>query len=613
MRPYYHLLIALLCFSFTACGASCAYSKYEKPKPEKVQVHERTQMVDIGMQPNCEYVVKEMIDLKGKQVNVPSGVTITFKKGGAIVNGTLNGKGTKLNSKTENVLGVKLKGTWCVDKVSDLIFSKEYLSDTEIINNLNAIQSDKQSNEVTIHRDYNIAIAKSGGAGLLPSSNSTILLKGTISLQGNDYKTYQIIDIKHKENVTVKGGRIVGDVGKHTYIEGSSSEWGMGVNIQESENVTIENLYITRCTGDGIYISGGNEPELCHYDYASKNVILTSVVSDDNRRQGLSVIHVDGLIINGCQFINTGKTEYTGPGSGIDFEPNVTNGRNMSIRNVSISDCRLYGNKGKQQGGYNAFFDGSHSSFENIRIKNTYYGGMCYIPGDMTFENCEFEGITVRNSEMPVHVSFLNCTVSNGDGVCIVIQKPTIDYLGYQRNRDYSILFEKCNISVKPSHYSEQFDGLFYYKGNNNVYDGAMELRNCIITLPENLNAKMHLFSRPITGNVVFNKSTITAIGRPLDLAGATYCDCEINCEYVKLNTVRYGKDILKNCKINTDSEKQILHLEHNGFTGDGYEIENCVFTNRIANSLSKDRNAKTRTRAVVRGNHFANGHPLTE
>ena len=607
------LTVVLLCMLFTACGMSCAFSSKTNPKPEKVQVREQTQMVDIGMQSHKEYVVRERIDLQGRQVNVPEGVTITFKKGGSIVNGTLNGNGTKLNSKTDEVLSVKLKGTWCVDRINDLVFSKEYLTDTDIINNLNAIQSDDIANEVTINRDYYIAIAKSGGAGLLPSCHSTILLKGTISLEGNDYKTYQIIDIKKKEDVTIKGGSIVGDVGKHTYIDGTTSEWGMGVNIDESCNVSVVGVRITKCTGDGIYITGGNEQAICMYNHAPRNVLIKNVICDDNRRQGLSIIHVDGLEIIKSSFINTGKTEYTGPGSGIDFEPNVDNGRNMSIRNVSINKCQLYGNKGKQQGGYNAFYDGTRSSFENITIKDTYYGGMCYIPGDMDFDHCEFESVTVRNSEMPVHTTFTNCTISKGEGVCIVIQKPTIQYKEYERNRDYSIVFDNCNISINEKYYNEKFNGLFYYKGNNNIYDGGMLLRNSTVTLPQGLHPDMHLFCRLITGNVRFENSTINAIGRPLDLAGATYTDCIINCDFVLLNTVRRGKDVLRNCNVNTTSERQILYLGDYGFTGDGYEIENCFFTNRKAAAFSRNKKAQMRAEPIVKGNRFQNETTIIE
>ena len=541
MRPYYHLLIALLCFSFTACGASCAYSKHEKPKPEKIQVRERTQIVDIGMQPNREYVVKEKIDLKGKQVNVPTGVTISFKKGGAIVNGTLNGNGTKLNSKLENVLGVRLNGTWCVDKVSDLLFSKEYLSDTEIINNLNAFQSDKQSNEVTIYRDYDIAIAKSGGAGLLPSSNSTILLKGTISLQCNDYKTYQIIDIKHKENVTVKGGRIVGDVGKHTYIEGSSSEWGMGVNIQESQNVTIENLYITRCTGDGIYISGGNELSVGIYDHASRNVAIRNVICDDNRRQGLSIIHVDGLTVRDCSFINTGKTEFTAPGAGIDIEPNVKNDRNMSVRNVVVDNCTVTGNKGSAVATNNTYEANGLRNYSNILFSNCRTDGLLKAQShDVTFRKCSFKEVRIASVYAPTHITFEDCTIYGGYGVILYVPSEK----GVQsKDRLLALDFKGCSISTSEeetrtnsliSCYKSYVPNLEYVK-----------IENCHLTIPRAKSKAYNLTEYDFKDKLLITSSTIDMEGTELKADGVVLEGNRVRCAKVVKSPKGAGNKII--------------------------------------------------------------------
>lgn len=598
---------------FVACKILCVDSERIKTS-NKVVIEDTKKIADLKN--DCEYVINNVVDLKGENIKLPANVLITFNKGGAVVNGTVTGNGTRIKSKYDNILGVNLKGTWCVNEINDLAFIKKYLTDQEIIENINVVQSDTVNNVISINRDYTAVIPKSGGYGLKLASNCKLFLNATLLIESNDFKSYSIILINKKKNVSIfgsNGGQIIGDVGKHLYLEGSTSEWGMGIEINESNNVTLEGLKISKCTGDGIYITGGSEMAICMYDHASKNIVVKNVVCDDNRRQGMSVIHVDGLEINNSSFINTGKTEFTGPGSGIDFEPNVDNGRNMSIRNVEINGCKLYGNKGKQQGGYNAFFDGNRCSFEAIKIHNTYYGGMCYIPGDMTFDHCEFESVTIRNSEMPVHVSFCNCTIANGGGVCVVIQKPIIQYKKYERNRDYSIVFDNCNISLSPVHYDERFNGLFYYKGNNNIYDGGMLLKECIIDLPKNLNPNMRMFCRAITGNVTVERSTINALERPLDLSGATYDECVINCEYIVLNTVREGKDVLKNCRVNTTSDKHILYVGDYGYTGDGYEIENCWFTNKKADAFFIDKKAKMKARPIVNGNRFFKDNTVVE
>lgn len=446
MRLNFYIFITSLCVLFKACGTSCAYSKREKPKAEKINVSEQVLIADIGMQAHKEYVVKERIDLKGKQVNVPVGVTITFKKGCAIVNGTLNGNGTKLNSKTENVLGVKLKGSWSVDKVSDLLFSKEYLSDTEIINNLNVIQSDAIANEVTIVRDYNIAIAKSGGAGLVPSSHSTVLLKGTISLEGNDFPIYKIVYINNKEDVTVEGGKIVGDVGRHTYIEGSSSEWGMGIYIMQSKDITLSDMYITRCTGDGIYVTGDKEPAIGVFDNASKNISIYGITCDANRRQGLSIIHVDGLHVKDCSFVNTGQIEYTSPGAGIDIEPNVSNNRNMSVRNLLVENCILNSNKGVSVLASYTHEDNGRQNFENLVFSDCHADGtlMAYST-DLTFRRCDFIQVSFASAYSPTRVTMEECKIEGGYGISIYI--PSKDGI-QSKDRLLSLNLVNCTISV---------------------------------------------------------------------------------------------------------------------------------------------------------------------
>lgn len=571
-------------------------------------MYESGQIVNLGVQEGQELVVRDIIDLKGGIVKLPAGVLITFNKGGSIVNGTLIGNETRIKSIHEEVLGAKLNGTWLVDKIKDVAFSKDYLSDGDIINNLNIIQSDSILNEIIIDRDYRVAIPRNNGYGLMLSSNSKLFLNATLTVEPNSYTHYKVIFIPRKQNVCIVGGRIVGDVGLHTYVDNSTSEWGMGIYIDESSGVVVEDTYISRCIGDGVYVTGGNESALCLYNHASKDVLLKRVICDDNRRQGLSVIHVDGLTVVSSKFINTGKTERTNPSSGVDLEPNVMDGKNLSIKNISFSNCELFGNKGiAQLGSGNAFYNGHNSSFENIRFEKTMIDGLCYIAGDMDFFNCKIKSVTVRNSEIPVHVSFQKCTISEGDGICVMVQQPWSKYKKYEKNRDYSILFENCFISVDENYYDKDRNGLFFYKSRQNSYDGRLILHGCTVTLPRSSNPDLHLFKRNIPGVVVFENTIINSNGRPLDLGGASYKNCVINCDYLLLNAVRYGKDVLRDCRINTTSEEQIIFISDNGVKGDGFDIQNCIFKNRTAPAFKVQKNSSLKNWGLFIGNKIAN------
>ena len=526
MRHIPFVTIILLCLSLTACDASYVNSAKSTPEPQKVMVREHAQIVNIGMEIGKEYVVQEMIDLQGKQVKVPAGVTITFKKSGALVNGTLTGNSTKLNSNTEGVLGVRLNGTWSVEKVKDLLFSREHLSDAEIIANLNAIQSDVVQNEIAISRDYFVTITKSGGAGLELKSNTTLFLDATLTLAPNDYKSYKIINIRGKENVKIKGGKIVGDVGSHTYIEGTTSEWGMGISIDESSSVTIDGVYITRCTGDGIYVSGGIERAVGIYDHASRNVAIRNVTCDANRRQGLSIIHVDGLTVRDCSFINTGTVEFTKPGAGIDVEPNVSNERNMSVRNLVVDNCKITGNKGIALATNNTYEQEGRQNYENLLFSNCKTDGLLKAQStDLTFRNCTFKEVRFASVYSPTHITMEGCTISGGYG--IIIYAPS--ERGVQsKNRLIALDFKNCTISVSEgktntssliSCYKSYVPNLEYVR-----------MKGCRLVIPKTKEATFKLSDYNFNDKLQITSSTIEMTGRNLDASGIVMKGNKIRC-----------------------------------------------------------------------------------
>src|SRR5262245_54110347 len=70
----------------------------------------------------------------------------------------------------------------------------------------------------------------------------------------------------------------------------------MGIWIGEwAEHVTISGVTALKMWGDGFYIQDANDVRLC------------SVVAENNRRQGLSIIQIDGLEIRNSTFKNTAR------------------------------------------------------------------------------------------------------------------------------------------------------------------------------------------------------------------------------------------------------------------------------------------------------------------
>jgi len=148
--------------------------------------------------------------------------------------------------------------------------------------------------------------------GLDIPSNTTIVFrpKSELLLEGTIKGSYQIIRIHNKQNVNIYNAKITGDRLSHI---GNDGEWGMGISIRGSDNIGIFNSVIKKCWGDGIYIG--------HSKTHSSNITIKGTYIDYNRRNGISIISVDKLLIKNSVFSNTFGTN---PQTGIDIEPNYS-------------------------------------------------------------------------------------------------------------------------------------------------------------------------------------------------------------------------------------------------------------------------------------------------
>jgi polygalacturonase len=153
--------------------------------------------------------------------------------------------------------------------------------------------------------------------GLTLKSDMTLkLAKGaTLKAFPNNSKKYALLTISGASNVWVTGGTLEGERDKH---RGKSGEWGMGIRIgKDAKSITVANLTARKMWGDGFYVVGAEDVRFC------------SVVADGNRRQGLSIIEANGLLVLNSAFKNTHGTR---PSAGIDMEPNRESQRIINIR-----------------------------------------------------------------------------------------------------------------------------------------------------------------------------------------------------------------------------------------------------------------------------------------
>ncbi|MCK9412543.1 MAG: right-handed parallel beta-helix repeat-containing protein [Prolixibacteraceae bacterium] len=158
----------------------------------------------------------------------------------------------------------------------------------------------------------------------LKMANGAVLKAIPVSSDG-----YAVVNLSNIQNVTIIGGKVEGERGGHTGAAVAGDGHGHGFTILGTDNIMVKDLTVKNCWGDGIYVGKGT--------VMTKNVTIDNVISDNNRRQGMSVVMVDGMVVKNSVFKNTNGTD---PQAGIDLEPNLGN----TVNNVKILNCQVIDN-----------------------------------------------------------------------------------------------------------------------------------------------------------------------------------------------------------------------------------------------------------------------------
>ena len=206
---------------------------------------------------------------------------------------------------------------------------------------------------------------------LLASDQELVLEEGVVvtamrgAYRGSGDSVFNANDLT---NLTIRGygatvrmqkedyivGKVLKDLGwNRWYGQYEKAEWRMTLAIRGCSNVTVEGLTLRDSGGDGIYIQGGGKLTY------SKDIHIKDVLCDNNYRQGISIISVDGLLVEDSAFNNTWGTP---PSSGVDIEPDTATER---IKNVVFRNCRFADNYGD---GIEVFLANLKTNSENVSI-----------------------------------------------------------------------------------------------------------------------------------------------------------------------------------------------------------------------------------------------------
>jgi hypothetical protein len=124
----------------------------------------------------------------------------------------------------------------------------------------------------------------------------------------------------------------------------TQSEHRHGLSIIQCQRITglgSANYHLIDSGGDGLHICGKEDTGQNALRTKSTEVILTDVGMDNNHRQGMSVVCVDGLRCDRCDFDGTIGTQ---PQSGHDFEPDHP--RDV-LKRIVLSNCSGYNNQSR--------------------------------------------------------------------------------------------------------------------------------------------------------------------------------------------------------------------------------------------------------------------------
>ena len=319
VKSIYRCYIIALGLMFASCSQSKSNGIVETGRemvnPDTIQLYR------LGRIENRTFIIEHDIDLKGHVCILPKGTSLK-KKHGVIKNGILIGNNTRINAEGALFDKVTIKGIWNVPEISTKLFAD--LSYKNSLRDVVALANPKVKNRIVIEKgDYKVRAEEKAKTCVPVCSNTDFILKGTIRLEPNGLKHYNIIQVKG-ENINIRGnGTIIGD--KHTHT-GNEGEWGMGINLIGVVNTKVSGLAIKDCWGDCIYVGGD-----------SRNVLIEHCKLDHGRRQGISITKANGVIVRNCTITNVSGTN---PQYAIDVEPNRRDSvDNILIENVTVKDC----------------------------------------------------------------------------------------------------------------------------------------------------------------------------------------------------------------------------------------------------------------------------------
>lgn len=371
---------------------------------------------------NTSYIIREKINLKGKEFTVPNNCKLIFE-GGRLKNGTLKGKETTIQAEGNLVFeNITISGSWA----NKTVYSEwlDFVEGEEVDNAINfknlmlLCTGEKLTHLYMQEGVYFCSVIKESSNIIIPS-NIYWHNSATIKQLPTDLQRYALVLIKQVSNVIIDGGEFVGDVQTHI---GEKGEWGHGIKVAGATNVVLKNLVSREFWGDGI--------DLIEANYVSSidagvgpcdGVTIDNVKCLYNRRQGMSIEAAKNVVAKNSEFAYTGKYKMTAPGCGVDIEPWCKN--EEKIYNLKFENCYIHDNNPIRDFSvepncqHNGNKKGPQYAPVNKVVINKCRTGNLFIHGanDVVFNQCDIDDISRFDNGFSIKMN--DCTIKKQSGL----------------------------------------------------------------------------------------------------------------------------------------------------------------------------------------------------
>jgi len=523
-------------------------------------------------------VLNCILDLNGESFDIPSDVDINFQ-GGDIINGTLNFPETTTTPIDGRILNSSLTINGNVvlkDNAFDFYASRWGIIEGDVTkeeaNNNRIIMQSIIDMAVSYGADtfqigkmdaYFLSDSRFKHPAKLPSNfHLRMSADTTWRVYPDASQTFSTILIKIEEvsNVTVSGGRLIGD--RDLRADNPTGD-GFLIKVESGWDSRIEFMHLSYASSDGISIFSSKHAWEADY-VPSRNMVVADCIFDLNRRNNFSVTDAVDTVVERCEFyrggVATSASEGVAPRCGIVVEPFVQDSANpyQLVEGVIIRDCI------ERESYANAFVaaDGD----------------------DITITGNDFEKPTSYTAASRVKI----------------IDNPSLGAIVAGYKSSYSIIRNEGSI-VSGNTVRDQAVGIRVVNQDVQVFDNTI------------LDCAVGIFLDALSDSDIYNNEIINNNGEEADGINAIdrVSNVSIRNNYIEVDDKAFFFD---NVNLGDDEQSNTFTVEDNTVSSEGFAIFRATFGLQFINN--EEYNSGLRLdyvqNALVEGNIMKASRPFT-